>query len=133
MRMRMTFKCNIGWHDYHEFNDRTKIHKILTQMLYDLGFTWTGDGKNKKTIYCMPYFTNGKISIADNRLMDNDIESCIPCFPSTKVCVKCKKIKINYDIENIKSMLQSIIDEKTKEYEKEELATQILNNEKELT
>jgi len=113
----------ILFHDYEEFNDTNLIKHSLHLYLMSLGFVL-----NTRNLYNLyNYYHKNDIRIYEWDCDNVDtIESCILCSPKTKVCVKCGKIKINYNIDDCKSRLDDIIHSKIKGKEKTRKALSIL-------
>ena len=114
----------ILFHDYEVFDNRWDIRKALQDYLISLGFNANRNSN-------ITYFWKGDIRIYDCDYDNTDtIDSCIPCSPKTKVCVRCDKIKINYNIDDCKSRLDDIIENIIKDKEKTKKALDILRGHK---
>lgn len=114
--------CKFGIHDWEKFYDSVKISDILIEDLEKRGFVL----KNIKD--CIPFHTNGKIDIKQWGYFDDtdNLSGCIPTLATTKVCLKCNKVKRNYDLHNCFRKLDSIITRLTNEYNRREKAKTIL-------
>lgn len=110
----------ILFHDYEVFDNRWDIRKVLHDYLISMGFKVSRNTN-------ITYFWKDDIRIYDCEYDSFDtIDACIPYFPKTKVCVRCGKVKINYNINDCKLRLDHIIEDKIKTKEKMDKALSIL-------
>jgi len=118
------------WHDYEtvEGDYKSRIKKYLTDYLKQEGFKevegkyfdrWEKRYKDSDVI----------IRILEHGFSDyQTVNDCIPYDPNIKVCLKCGKMKMNFDRDKSLKKLQGFIVDRTVQAEREYTAKNILKN-----
>lgn len=101
--------CKFGIHDYEDYNDKDEIKDIIQEHLETKGFTYIPISKEN-----WPHFTNDHYRIYCYGFFGDEgcIDSCYPSSPTTKVCLKCGKIKTNWNIDVVLKNVDHVVQEK---------------------
>jgi hypothetical protein len=111
--------CKLGFHDWEVINETNIVKKTLIAHLLEKGY-------REENYSGWVYYKNDKISIPEFAMHHHlDIEGCMPIRVESKVCLRCKKVVMSYNIAKCLQSLQDVINEKMNQRVRRDTAAEI--------
>lgn len=113
--------CKYGIHDYETVSDKSLIKDKMNAHLVSKGFEFKFQKKGSD----IWVHEDGTVIYDFGFFDDHTLMSCYPSESSSKVCLKCGKVKLNYSMEKCLKNIDYCISELRKANEREKLAKKI--------